>query len=236
MNKKLIKSTELRIGNLILYRHKPAKVTKRLLSLIDASEDYAGIPIDDSWLEKLGFETAWGSSKQIWDIRMLTERMYLRPAYGGGYLWGWYSTHDSIQALHIEQDNVQPIHYVHQLQNLYYSLTFEELMIDGHVELKQEIPVKFYDVAQYYLGVVMRGVGFSVEGKEIVMIGYNQYSNDFLGKVVKSWAWYHLYDFRPLLKRLSGDIPDCPSGFVRATKEGYDLFGLIDSGEAIEIQ
>ena len=69
-----------------------------------------GIPITPDWLLKLGF-----TYKDGWDDVYVNDRLRL---YGNPFKAGW------------TVENIEPnfeLHYIHQLQNLYFSLTGKEL-------------------------------------------------------------------------------------------------------------
>jgi len=116
-----MKSNELRIGNYIL--HEPTiddweEIIVTLPSLLQvdiSSESYCGIPLTEEWLLRFGFEK-------------LTEK-------GSGFKSTSY-TYTGKVALIVHFDGVRlsvnfwqgnEKKYVHQLQNLYFALTGEEL-------------------------------------------------------------------------------------------------------------
>lgn len=134
-----MKTTDLRIGNLVnlCFHHKegwfPATVTRIFTESIDtdttdtAEDDdkeyyWEGIRLTEDWLIKLGFHKDLG-----YNIH-LGEKLFLRielPIKGSSrqscdaclawdYTGRWFTGH---------------IAYVHQLQNLYHSLTGKELAI-----------------------------------------------------------------------------------------------------------
>ena len=70
---------------------------------------------------KFGFYK--GESKEhgyLW-LKCKMGEMYVRPSYLGGFYWGFDYNN--------ELDNQNNIKHVHQLQNLYFALTNEELTI-----------------------------------------------------------------------------------------------------------
>lgn len=125
-----MKAKELRIGSLLNYQTAEGEI---LTTIIDwqylkwLSEDYGGfnlvhspIPLTEDWLLKLGF-TEYHYSDDIW-----------------GWVFNYFGYINEYQIrIHnsfIEyQENPillnKSIEYVHQLQNLYFALTGEELTI-----------------------------------------------------------------------------------------------------------
>jgi hypothetical protein len=114
-----MKANELRIGNWVQFRHteKPVRIT--LGDFVreyndEHLEDYEPIPLTEEWLIKFGFDF-------------------------DGYCSYWKSeielTKDTMDEHFQSFNNVgsglcqKEIKYVHQLQNLYFALTGEELTI-----------------------------------------------------------------------------------------------------------
>lgn len=117
-----MKAEELRIGNLVQDRHSEecGMIDIVVLGIIDAMENhsYEPIPLTEEWLVKFGFEKmdAFGWVK---DFITLDESV----AHYSFDMWrGTYSI-EKCDMTEIPQE----IKYVHQLQNLYYALTGEEL-------------------------------------------------------------------------------------------------------------
>lgn len=134
---KIIDIRDLRIGNYLLYDGKIVHVTFLSMDIDDEYEESIGfcelgkttnekadwnralcdkldrIHISNEWLDRLGFEKTIGISdvsyaKDI--IRVFnTEDVHIKIGYDNEYLL--------------------PTEYVHQLQNLYFALTGEELTI-----------------------------------------------------------------------------------------------------------
>lgn len=110
-----MKANELRIGNLILDNKEVKKVTSGMLSNWDIiKRDYGGynpIPITEEWLLKFGFE---------------------KPAHtwcGDKFHLTNYDRDHSLWCVAMNKNNaiIANIRYLHQLQNLYFALTGEEL-------------------------------------------------------------------------------------------------------------
>ena len=125
MNSKELKATDLRIGSWVLYRNykgetnsdksfHPLQIAsgRQIDFLADHPKRYKPIEISPEWLEKIGFEL-------VDDYHTL------------------YANHFCIEisffsdkpVLFLESNENAPIEYVHQLQNLYHSLTGQELTI-----------------------------------------------------------------------------------------------------------
>ena len=117
----MIDTTELRIGNLV-YRLGVAfplcveEISKNeiVVSFLESKEmcekrpvtEFEGIPLTKEWLLKFGF---------------LSNEDYSPMCYGNGTIGGFFDG----KYFHYDISRVQ---YVHQLQNLYNSLTGEELI------------------------------------------------------------------------------------------------------------
>jgi hypothetical protein len=119
-----MKASELRIGNIIEHPHKGARgyvyVTARIISDIESTNNsigYKPILLTEEWLKKLGFEKytdGWYLDKGEYP-KQITVSLF----DDNGFHLSYFKT---------------PIQYVHQLQNLYFALTGEELTIKQNVE------------------------------------------------------------------------------------------------------
>jgi hypothetical protein len=130
----MLKVSELRLGNLIFHNGEVMPVVqierryKTIYSLnyIDVDERIIGdhfqpIPLTPEWLERCGFVSTLSGddfhSEIIWDDPK-SDYHYCEAGYfidkSGDY--GYYC-------------DIGDIQYLHQLQNLYYALTGEELTI-----------------------------------------------------------------------------------------------------------
>ena len=79
------------------------------------------IPLTEEWLFKFGFY--YGESIDygyLW-LKCKMGEFYVRPSYLGGFYWG-FDYDNEING----QNNIK---HVHQLQNLYFALTNEELKL-----------------------------------------------------------------------------------------------------------
>lgn len=149
-----MKIIELRIGNIVGFKNRTdcycvvtdlssAGGIHLIRKFYDGDEDdqpeviddITPIPLTEEWLLKFGFKKA---DKKL-DIypesfildNIMESRLYLRPSYQGGYYWGFLTESfidGGYEKDHEFYDN-RPMLYVHQLQNLYFALTGEELTI-----------------------------------------------------------------------------------------------------------
>jgi len=97
-------------------------------------EVFEPIPLTEEWLLKFGFKKA---EKKI-DIfpesfikdNVMKSRLYLRLSHKGGYYWGFLTQgiRETKETDH-EFYDIQPMLYVHQLQNLYFTLAGTELEV-----------------------------------------------------------------------------------------------------------
>ena len=142
----MIKASELRIGNwvqpfiTILNRvtdHKPFQVTGLYIRQCEAvggeNHNAHPVPLTPEWLSKMGFFEQ--NPQQInpferhdpiysigedndWSVK------FVHCSYGG--------TIEDYIVFYQSFDSIRTIRYVHELQNLYFAITGEELIIDGH--------------------------------------------------------------------------------------------------------
>ena len=130
-----MKSNELRLGNLVI-----ATLTNEIYEIgiwaLRVIEDgnyqnsydtetkvYEPIPLTEEWLERLGFKLC-GYELLSWEHETLLEGFQLT-----GINWA-DADEPNYQFLNYNiGDNIFSIHYVHQLQNLYFALTGEELKL-----------------------------------------------------------------------------------------------------------
>lgn len=103
----MIQSTELRIGNLV--NQKGSFLTERVTLELLCRKDVIleAIPLTEEWLLKLGFDN--------FGKRWMEKNLPLDIIKANGFYMA---------------NVVNEIKYVHQLQNLYFALTEEELKIN----------------------------------------------------------------------------------------------------------
>ena len=105
-----MKASELRIGNSIMQDGDFVFVTWWRLELMEKNKlEYKPIPLTEEWLFKFGFEKAYETCYQYKDF-ILNDKFIM-----------------------MDIDITIQLKYVHQLQNLYHSLTEEELTIKDEV-------------------------------------------------------------------------------------------------------
>lgn len=116
----MIKANELRIGNLVLDSTKNVHIIERLDEKWDFSDRYP-IPLTEEWLKKLGFEFYVPlchyklCNNDIW-VSVTKELVF------------------SFCNLNYDERVEMPpkiVRYVHQLQNLYFAITGEELVFSS---------------------------------------------------------------------------------------------------------
>jgi len=108
-----MKASELRIGNYIEVNGEIRQVTSGIIVTIDtiSKPDTKPIPLTEEWLLKFGFD-----EKGI--------------GYAKGFIYLWhYDDGIFLELVSDSNSHNTPLKYVHQLQNLYFALTGEELTI-----------------------------------------------------------------------------------------------------------
>lgn len=130
----MIQATELRIGNLVLYNDRVIEVEEVLYGGANRrgdggiwypQEDLDGIPLTEKWLEKFGFK----HHRITKDRNPILECEWMQLAisdFDQRSLLFWDNGLMSIEDHYIDLSHIK---YVHQLQNLYFALTGEELTI-----------------------------------------------------------------------------------------------------------
>lgn len=131
----MIKANELRIGNLVYKRDLPSSEHSALLvnniyrngvnineeGWVYSLPDLDPIPLTAEMLEKAGFKEQ-RQTFFTWYIFGATERQF-RLDYSDETTYHW-----------VQGNTIVALSYVHQLQNLYFALTGEELAIALPVE------------------------------------------------------------------------------------------------------
>jgi len=114
-----MKATELRIGNLVLEdeTQQVGQVDLVIIGIIERelNHTYKPIPLTEEWLERFGFKFDGYCSFWKSDIELTKDV--------GDNHYSVFNVHGN--SLH--RDGI--IQYVHTLQNLYFALTGEELII-----------------------------------------------------------------------------------------------------------
>ncbi len=130
----MIKRNELRLGNLIV---RPPAVGVLTVAMINSSDDiwFEELPDNSFDLEEQEFEGI--SLNPEWLERMGFLRKDKSTRIGEGHYWLSHHveivesiTNEKGMLLFATESSIgKPFHYVHQLQNLYFALTGEELTI-----------------------------------------------------------------------------------------------------------
>lgn len=124
-----MKSTELRIGNFVYYSQSPendmpyeilhiipSDIRDLLISGDDVKERYKPIPLTEQWFEKFGGKK---TENNFYRLRSLTNDFdFIKLALMDGDFYWWC---DQVIVSH-------SISYVHELQNLFFALTKQELL------------------------------------------------------------------------------------------------------------
>ena len=112
-----MKASELRIGNYVLKYDEERIVTTYHLEEMEAlkdTHDYKPIPLTEEWLLKFGFESrksGWYKIKEFFTVRLNSFELIIHIiSKQGSY-------------------TIARVRSVHQLQNLYFAVTGEELTI-----------------------------------------------------------------------------------------------------------
>ena len=121
-----MKTIELRIGNLVINQwgeiDKVETIGKSIIQFENGwsmEEKVKPIPLNEEWLLKLGFTKEKGMLHGLDKFKLFLPCIN-KPVLT--YSQGSFSVSDGSFSIQVE--------YVHQLQNLYYALTGEELTIN----------------------------------------------------------------------------------------------------------
>ena len=126
-----IQANELRIGNMVsIIGITPIQIdAQRILSIENGGDDYKPIPITEEWLLKFGFKKWDRSDYMTLFLSENDENEFSRQVIDF-----WFGD-DDFQAAELCRSGVcfkrVKMKYVHQLQNLYFSITGEELTLSG---------------------------------------------------------------------------------------------------------
>ena len=113
-----MKAQELRIGN-YLKKDVVVKIDAKIIfDIWIEAEDYEPIPITEEWVLKFGFYKELRDSGEAGFFMSKNDCNVIIKDFGDGFLFIWELSFMG-----------KPIKYVHQLQNLYFALTSEELEI-----------------------------------------------------------------------------------------------------------
>ena len=113
-----MKANELRIGNLVYAFKTVWQVDNTCFTNVDKLETYKPLPLTEEWLYKLGFENDDG--------------VFSLPDHNTGYfeVIKLRAGIDLRERFELSSHDFNPhLDYVHQLQNLHFALTGEELTL-----------------------------------------------------------------------------------------------------------
>ena len=85
------------------------------------------LPLTEEILLKCGFEKGSICYHNAFSLNVKKTDFYLRPSFIDGFYWGFNM---NPKKLDCELNDVMPLQYLHQLQNLYFALTGTELEIN----------------------------------------------------------------------------------------------------------
>ena len=116
-----MKAQDLRIGNKIFYRNKAITVNWQELKWIqEGNNNFQPIPLTEEILLKCGFEF----------VRNNDEPFYQLIKNGIVFNSDYLSVEDSIDCVISTVNSLVKFKYLHQLQNIFFALTNEELTIN----------------------------------------------------------------------------------------------------------
>jgi len=124
-----MQANELRIGNWINYKSQDIQVASLVFDNSadrnhkELTDNIKPIPLTEQWLERFGFKISYD------------KHWYDKGANRGDILSVNIKTNECLLGSKINWAHPRTVYYVHQLQNLYFALTGEELTL-------KEIPVE----------------------------------------------------------------------------------------------
>ena len=132
-----MEARELRIGNLISTPYEEVFEVDSFMiqNILYHKLDVKPIPLTEEWLLKFGFEegkSKWFGKKYFTDFSESVEEMKIDYNVVSNRLAIYDSVEetDMVNILSHPIFTAKRVHYVHQLQNLYFALTGEELTIN----------------------------------------------------------------------------------------------------------
>jgi hypothetical protein len=122
-----MKASELRIGNLIYQDGEVTEVLRLNSTTINSSgeDDCSGIPLTEEWLIRAGFELSYTGS----DFKNYRKEGFDQLADYGVQCVVLKEKHPAYLKCGYYENEID-CQYIHQLQNLFYCLTGEELTIN----------------------------------------------------------------------------------------------------------
>lgn len=127
----IMKATELRIGNLVYAYGVPSAIEVIQLHKDKIVIDATGIPLTEEWLKKFGCRKLGKFKRNVIDF----ETIYLIADSGGvmSCVCLYEKPNEAEWYFKYGFSDLYPkgkLQYIHQLQNLYFALTGEELEIN----------------------------------------------------------------------------------------------------------
>ena len=129
-----MKASELRLGNRVYWESAPGVLNAEKLSIADwvaiaeeaeGSQHYKPIPITEEWLLKFGFEPYSNGL----GLKLTNLNGFERTLRVVDLKYVCLDDHDPNLIAEDGEAGLCGIKYIHQLQNLYFALTGEELII-----------------------------------------------------------------------------------------------------------
>ena len=112
-----MKANELRIGNWVMYSSKIQVNENKIRECVDHPERFGTITLTEEWLKRFGFEQHHDDCSN--------GVMYIKDIFSEHpKTWGVYP--NEVGSGIVIKDSIK-LEHVHQLQNLYFALTGEEL-------------------------------------------------------------------------------------------------------------
>ena len=123
---KPVKANELRLGNLVMDGHEIEQVNARMIDMLVKNEaEFNPIPLTEEWLIKFGFSKMDDTTPS--NYRVHKSKMFFYIRYGTFTTDMGKTDLIGYNGLFVGNKFVRVIRYIHDLQNLYFSLTCEEL-------------------------------------------------------------------------------------------------------------
>lgn len=125
-----MKPNELRIGNWVYDQIECRELQVSMpnkIAGIEYAEHFQPIPLTEEWLERFGFEkvnSKYVESDYYWRLRYDPSKGHAGTHFEMVTLWASEVTYGWVVVVNETESYAK---YVHQLQNLYFALTWEEL-------------------------------------------------------------------------------------------------------------
>ena len=120
-----MKANELRVGNLVYDDDDIIEVEAYQLYIL--TDYFEPIPLTEEWLQKFGFTKMTDTTP--FNYRIHKSKMFFYIRYGTFTTDGGKTDLIGFNGLFVGNKFVRVIRYVHDIQNLYFALTGEELTL-----------------------------------------------------------------------------------------------------------